>query len=114
MPTIVVSDPYNISTDFCNPYPSAQLPGVYIICDSNNQILRIGKASCNSNITTRLSSYFRWGKKESEGVHKHTGYDNAKILYTIGVPKEHAFEAPAIEEYLIVYLKPPYNKNGLR
>lgn len=112
MGALELKGPYDIGTDFCNPYPNAYLPGIYVIFHRNGSILRIGKASCNSTITSRLSGYFKWGALDSEGTHKHPGYEEARILYTIGVPKDRAFEAPAVEEYLIGRLNPPYNKNG--
>lgn len=112
MGALELQGPYDISIDFCTAYPNAYLPGVYIIFHRNGSILRIGKASCNNTITSRLSCYFKWGTLDSEGLHKHPGYEEARIVYTIGIPKDRAFEAPAVEEYLIGQLNPPYNING--
>jgi hypothetical protein len=112
MAPLELQGPYDVSKDFCNPYPNADMPGVYVILHNDGSILRIGKASCMSTITSRLSGYFKWGVSGTEGVHKHQGYEEARIIYTIGVPKDRAFEAPAIEEFLIGRLLPRYNRNG--
>lgn len=112
MGELEIKGPYDIGREFSNPYPNGHLPGVYVIIDRKGLVLRIGKASCNSTITSRLGSYFKWGDSDSEGVHKFSGYEEARIIYSIGIPKDRAFEAPAVEEFLVERMKPPYNRNG--
>ncbi len=112
MSKLVLSEEYNILKDFCNPYPGAEFPGVYAIFDTSGELLRLGKASCNSTLGTRLSTYYRWHDVDYIGVSKHEGYENAIIIRTIKVPNERAFEAPALEEFLIGKLNPRFNTTG--
>jgi len=112
MAPIELNGPYNLRTEYCNPYPHGNLPGVYVICNSDRRILRIGKASCRSTITVRLGAYFKWGDGDCEGKPKHPGYEDATFVYTIGVDADRAFEVTAIEEYLIGRLDLPYNWIG--
>lgn len=112
MEVLKVSRAYNIKKDYHKPYPNCDKPGVYIICHTDGTILRVGKASCSRTITVRLGEYFKWSKDGAEGIHKHAGYEDAKLIYTIGVPNDRAFEVPAIEEYLIRELELPYNRIG--
>ena len=112
MPILTLSNEYDIRTDFDKPYPGADSPGVYAIFHINGELLRIGKSSCNSNISSRLSDYYKWGVKDSEGIHKHPGYQDAKIIRIISFPKNRAFEVPALEEFLIGDISLPYNTNG--
>jgi len=112
MPKLILSENYDVRSHFYKPYPGANLPGVYIIFSSSGNILRIGKASCGSSLGKRLACYYKWGDSGQEGLHKYEGYEDAKLLRTISFPKKRAFEAPALEEYLINKLKPPYNKTG--
>ena len=107
-----LSAAYDIRVDFTKVYPGTEFPGVYVISKVNGEILRIGKASCSSSLGKRLSSYYRWHDKKYIGVGKYEGYTEAFIIHTISLPQDRAFEAPAIEEYLIDRLKPPYNKVG--
>lgn len=75
------------------------------------KILRIGKASCDRTLGSRLGDYFEYGKNK-EGVAKSNDYKGIKYLVTIGLAKRRAFEAPAIEEYLIGKFNPRLNKLG--
>lgn len=112
LPPLTVSSVYNIEKMYHEPYPNSDSPGVYIICHRNGTILRIGKASCGSTLTTRLNAYFKWNETGEHGIHKHVGYDHAKLIYTIGLPRARAFEVPSVEEYLIRELEIPYNRVG--
>ncbi|MEZ8493868.1 hypothetical protein AB6C81_16645 [Vibrio splendidus] len=112
MAMLALSEEYNILKDFRNSYPGASYPGVYAIFDVSGELLRLGKASCNSTIGARLSTYFRWHDVDYIGVNKHEGYENAKIIRTIKIPNERAFEAPALEEFLIRKLSPKFNTLG--
>ncbi|MEK2126986.1 hypothetical protein WOB81_22005 [Vibrio parahaemolyticus] len=112
MARLVWSEEYNIRKDFRNSYPGAECPGVYAIFDESGELLRLGKASCNSTLGARLSTYYRWHDVDYIGVNKHDGYENAIFIRTVKMPSERAFEAPALEEFLIGKLSPKYNTNG--
>ncbi|WP_342609709.1 hypothetical protein [Vibrio tritonius] len=109
---LILSEKYNILEDFRRSYPGSQYPGVYAIFDSKGELLRIGKASCNSCLGARLSTYFEWHKTEYIGVNKHAGYEDAIIIRTIKLPTDRGFEAPALEEFLIGKLSPRFNTVG--
>jgi hypothetical protein len=109
---IGLSERYDIRKDFLNrSYPNSDFPGVYILFDENMNILRIGKASCDRALGSRLSDYFEYGP-DKEGVAKDSDYKVVRYLMTIGLSKDRAFEAPAIEEYLIGKLDSDLNKTG--
>ncbi len=107
MESLIISDAYSIYNDFESPFPNSEYPGVYIIANQSGKILRVGKASCGNNLGKRLSTYYRWHKTQNRGVPKHKYYKGTDIIYTIMVPKNRAFEASAIEEYLLASIDPP-------
>jgi len=88
-------------------WPSNESPGVYIFLDSSKNITYIGKASFNNCIGGRLNSRFntKWTPKKPES-------EGCVYITTIALPKELAFEAPAIEEYLLKKLTTRSNKVG--
>jgi excinuclease UvrABC nuclease subunit len=108
-----ISDVYNIKKDFLKPYPNSGFPGVYVFLDEQQQILYVGKASYNNFIGPRLGAYFKRGNEEkSEGIINNDFYRDVRYLVTIPVHEDRAFEAPAIEEFLIKELNPPLNVIG--
>lgn len=114
MAELVLSEEYSILKDFRNSYPGASHPGVYALFDVSGELLRLGKASCNSTLGARLSAYFKWHDVDYIGVNKQEGFENAIIIRTIKVPIERAFEAPALEEFLIAKLSPKFNTLGCK
>jgi hypothetical protein len=94
--------------------PSADLPGVYLFFDSNGKILYIGKASNKQYLAHRLKLYLilKGDRKgficRSDSRLQHL----FRFVITIPVPRDQAFEAAAIEEYLIGRLQPPLNRIG--
>ncbi|WP_147383573.1 hypothetical protein [Nitrosomonas supralitoralis] len=77
-------------------------------------VLRVGKASCGRTIGHRLGDYFRWGDKVlGKGVAKNDTFKDVRYIATIAVPKDRAFEAPAIEEFLLRRLESPLNSLGM-
>lgn len=112
MDKLLLSDEYNILKDFRSHYPYAEYPGVYAIFNFSGELLRLGKSSCNSTLGARLSTYYKWDKVEYIGVPKHIGYEDVIIIRTIKFPKDRAFEAPALEEFLIGKLNPRFNTLG--
>ena len=89
------------------PYTNRQ--GVYLICDKNEQVLYIGKASRTNTVGARLSYHFT---SDSDGgcYINHDGWSSKpRYVVTVAVPRGMAFEAPALEEYLITKYQ---NKKG--
>ena len=93
------------------PYTSHQ--GVYLICDKNEQVLYCGKASFKGEVGDRLSSYFQY---DSDGrcyiIDPDKWSKKPRYVVTVAAPRGMAFEAPALEEYLITKYKFPDNKKG--
>ena len=88
-------------------WPSADKPGVYCLFNESQELLKVGKASCNRQLGHRLRDYV-----DTRGNPKDEYFKDVRYVATIGVPIERAFEAPAIEEFLIARLDPPLNSIG--
>lgn len=84
------------------PWPHAGNPGVYALFNDNRELLYLGKASCNSDLGYRLRAHF-----DKTGAAKASWFESVRHLATIPVPTDRAFEAPAVEEFLIARLNPP-------
>ena len=93
------------------PYTSRQ--GVYLICDKNKQVLYCGKVSFTNTLGGRLSDHFQPG---SDGkcyiIDPDRWSKKPRYVVTVAMPRGRAFEAPALEEYLITKYKFPDNKQG--
>lgn len=87
-------------------YPHATLPGVYVIHDNWNRLIYIGKASKGATIGIRLHHHFHELKHGGKGPE----WNKAQWARSIPVPRSHAFEAPAIEEYLLCRLRTKANR----
>jgi hypothetical protein len=122
---LALSDIYSLFPDTKNPtsvtlgwpatWPCAGDPGVYLIFDCDMSLLYVGKASLNHTLGGRLSSYFQYARDGSRGC-EVLGTWSARPVFvvTIAVDSDKAFEAPALEEYLIGELQPPDNTRGIR
>jgi len=112
-PLLEVSEKYdlfpskNIDDGSCigwpSRYPYADRAGVYLICDKDERVLYVGKASLTSTLGARLGHYFRYAP---DGVScclnkEHEWSKVPRYLVTVAVPCDMAFEAPALEEFLI-------------
>lgn len=93
------------------PYPQADRKGVYLIFGRSGMLLYVGKASMGSSIGGRLGTYFA-GKKECRLLFTDWT-ERPTYIATIAVPHGMAFEASALEEYLIKSLKPCDNNLGI-
>jgi len=84
-------------------WPSNGKPGVYIFMDENKKLTYIGKAS--TDIGLRLSARFdtKWRSKTTES-------SRCKYISTIPLHPTVGFEAPSIEEYLLMHLKTEFNR----
>ena len=112
LPPLEMSPPYDIQLDFSKSFPNAEKPGVYILLDENKNVLRIGKASCKRILGQRLNDYFGWAEGRKGGVARDERFKTVRYIVTIPVPLDRAFEAPAVEEYLIDQLEPELNDQG--
>ncbi|MBA7637195.1 hypothetical protein ES703_44831 [subsurface metagenome] len=102
-------DWHDLEKEWQSPWRNGNKPGAYIFLDSDECRLFIGKASSGRNLKTRLTGHFYANKndKNSKQGKKALG---TRYVGLLGLPPEHGFEAPAIEEYLITLLGPPRNE----
>jgi len=75
------------------------------------EVLYIGKASMNHGLGYRLSSYCGYGENKICKL-KHPWVEQPRFVYTVAMPQESRFEAPALEEYLIGKIPTANNKAG--
>ena len=105
-------DWYDLNKDWPKPWPDGNKPGIYVFIDQNEQLQYVGKASAGRTLRIRLRAYF--GKDRVGNLvrkeKKKTKTAGTRYVGLLGLPPEHGFEAPAIEEYLITHLSPPRNK----
>jgi len=101
-----VSDVYKLENDWKEPWPNAESVGVYAIFGKTG-LLYIGKASLNSSIGIRLSSYFKGNGVPNKN---HNWTDNPTYIVTIAT--KFSWEAPALEEFLILQANPIDNSIG--
>jgi len=85
-------------------WPHATLPGVYVIYDYKHRLLYIGKASLSSTLGIRIAKHHKdrtqWSKY------------GRLFVRTIPLPRTRAFEAPALEEFLLSRLDTISNSHG--
>ncbi len=108
---IAIDGQYDLENDWPKAYPNVKSAGVYILLDSNNSLLYVGKTSCDSSFGKRFNQYFMYGEDKKYKV-KNKYYAEVKKILTIPLPSGHEFEASAIEEFLIQKLNPRLNKIG--
>ena len=83
-------------------YPFADRKGVYVILDVNLNALYIGKTSMNNWLGNRLSYYFGYDTATNGCRIWHSDWSSQpRYVFTVGLPQNPGFEAPAIEEYLL-------------
>ena len=104
---IFLTELLDISKEKKASWPSNESPGVYIFMDSEKNITYIGKASFSNCIGGRLNSrfYTNWVPKKPES-------QGCVFITTIALPDKLAFEASAIEEYLLKKLNTRSNRVG--
>jgi hypothetical protein len=107
-----LSKPYVLIGDWPKPWPNSDLPGVYIFLQ-DEEIMYIGKASCEHVLGARLGAYFKRASN-GEATLKDKRCEGVHSVVTIGILKSHAFEASALEEFLISMLGPVVNQQGVR
>ena len=114
LPPLELSDVYDLREDWPRKkYPCSDSPGVYALIDETDEVAYVGKASFNHVIGNRLGARFCYGPDKAVML-TVPEWQSERIRYiaAIGLPAEHAFEAPAIEEFLIHRLQPRLNSVG--
>ncbi|WP_420725310.1 GIY-YIG nuclease family protein [Hwanghaeella sp. LZ110] len=101
------SDYWDIELDYEETWPNNSKPGCYFIFNDGMELLYIGKAS---HIGARLSSYFRFDETRTKGVAKNIESWSSPPRFIVTVGLEHSYEAPSLEEYLLIHLKTSDNK----
>lgn len=103
------SDPEN-SWPYCWPY--VHQSGVYLILNSNKELLYIGKSSVS--IGSRLSSHFKFANDKSCRI-VHGGWsEKPYYIVAVAVPDDSKFESASLEEYLIQAIATPDNRNLIK
>lgn len=90
-------------------WPFAERAGVYLIYSESFALLYVGKSSMNQCLRKRLWRHFGGG---ATCVLNEPWTQAPRFVVNIAVPDEMAFEAPALEEYLIKKLQPLLNTVG--
>ncbi len=107
---ITLSDPIELKLGYLKMLPDISNAGVYIFLTADDHVMYVGKASAGSTIEARLRSHFsRCGQLRV--TQKKIWSQIPKRVAIIVMPKGHDFEAPALEEFLILECNPPDNKN---
>ena len=92
-----------------SPWPNGGHYGVYFVFYADMRLSYVGKAS-HSHIANRLSAHFGGSSKTGCRI-KSPGWKE-RPMFIASIVMEHAFEAPALEEFLIARLHPPENIHG--
>jgi len=85
-------------------FPDAGATGCYAIYSKDGDLLYIGKASLSHTLGARLYSYFTGIRSPVPGNPKGDWKKPPKYIQTIKVNEP--FEAPSLEEFLILKLQP--------
>ena len=100
-PESVWSDGYHVD---------AALPGCYIFEDHAGALYYVGSVSANSGFGYRFANGYVCRDPADPAKIKRSGNaTNCRRIYVVDVPPEHAFIAPALEQFLISYLNPQCN-----
>src|ERR1041385_4534975 len=103
-----------VTSRWPEPWPCVSRQGVYFIFGSRVRLLYIGKASMSAAIGSRLSHWFLYSRPDGgcKVVDPSRWSEEPRFVAALPVPEGMAFEAPALEEFLIDRLSPPDNVNG--
>ena len=123
LPNFEISDVYDLFPDeksksnrpkWSDTWPNADRQGVSLMLDDNLLLLYIGKVSLSNTFGGRFTGYFCYDdNKKCKPIHSNWS-QMPKYVVPVAVPRGMAFEAPALEEYLITEFKGrlPDNKLG--
>lgn len=93
----------------------AALPGCYAFENAEGELYYVGSVSASRCFGYRFANGYVCKDPENPLKVKQLGNAaEAKRIYVVDVPKEYAFIAPALEQFLISYLSPIRNlKDGV-
>jgi GIY-YIG catalytic domain len=108
-PVFPISPLWNIEDGYQGnlQFPYTGATGCYAIYSQDGKLLYIGKASLNHTLGGRLDSYFMGVRSSAPGAPKGNWNSPPKYIQTVQVNEP--FEAPSLEEYLILKLQPCEN-----
>ena len=108
---------FNESTVWSDSYKvDAGLPGCYVFEDDSGELYYVGSVSANSSFGYRFANgYINKDSEDKSKIKRSGAAMEAHRIYVVDVPKEYAFIAPALEQFLISYLDPRGNsKDGVQ
>lgn len=117
----LISDKYDLfptedKSENCWPhcFPYADRAGIYLIMDSEDNILYIGKSSVS--IGKRLGYYFSFSSNDRKSCYvKDPNWTTLpRYLFTVAVPIDSRFESASLEEYLLSKIHTSDNYNLLK
>jgi hypothetical protein len=113
-PAFELSALYHLENDWRGQQiPNALGCGCYVFYDSAMELLYIGKVSLNHTLGRRVASYFMWNDETTSLDMKHQHWTRPPAyLQTIKVNEP--YEAPSLEEYLLLKLQPIDNTRMAR
>jgi hypothetical protein len=111
LPPLELSRLYDLQTDWPKAWPGCESSGVYVFIGEGDEVLYIGKTSCAATIGGRLGHYFGYNTDKTHKIYNEF-YSDVRRVGTIGLPRNHEFEVPAVEEFLISRVKPRLNTQG--
>lgn len=107
MEPLVLSEMYDLQVDWPKPYHNSDHPGVYCLFDDQMTLVYVGKASFSHVIGGRLGARICYGPDRRALLTDPKWHAaNVRYIATIRFPLDHAFEASALEEFLITRLSP--------
>lgn len=81
------------------------LPGCYVFEDVDGRACYVGSVSANSTFGYRFGNgYICKDPNDNRKVLRIGNAESISRIYVIDLPKEYAFVAPALEQFLITYL----------
>jgi len=115
LPVPSISDPYSLFPDstyagrskWPDSWEHAGRPGVYLIFGSHGELLYVGK---DAELGRRLGTYFQYAPDRTCRVVDESSWQSHTPKFVFTVALERAFEAPSLEEFLIVETKPLLNR----
>ena len=103
----------NWPSPWIKPDMTHEWTGVYIVLGNNLEVSYIGKASLSSSIGTRLNTHFKISEPDNMCLLQGNWNPRPRFVFSVFMPVDRSFEAPSLEEYLILNLQPGSNTLGI-
>lgn len=85
--------------------------GCYAFEGDSEKIYYVGSVSANSSFGYRFANgYICKDPKQPSKVKRLGKASKAKRIFVVDLPREYAFVAPALEQFLITYMNPEENR----